>query len=236
MERRFPGFPQETLRFLRQLSRNNNREWFQAHRELYEEKVKAPMIGLVLALGGALQVFAPELVADPRRAIFRIYRDTRFTQDKSPYKTQIAAVFVPRGIPKHRGAALYFHISPEEVLIAGGIYMPAPVDLRAIRRHIAVHSDEIRKIISNREFKKIFGRLEGEQLTRAPREFPPDHPAIDLLRYKQYLVSITHPPQFAEDPRLFSRILTSFTAMMPLVRFLNIPLKADTASLSPDSR
>jgi uncharacterized protein (TIGR02453 family) len=228
----FPGFPPEALNFLRQLSRNNNREWFQAHKAIYEEKVKMPMIALVLSLGGAMQSFAPEMVVDPKRAIFRIYRDTRFSRDKAPYKTQVAAVFAPRGIPKHQGAVLYFHISPEEVLIAGGIYMPIPAELRAIRRHIAVHWEELSKITNNRNFRKIFGRLEGEQLTRAPREFPQDHPAIDFLRYRQYLVSVTEPPRLAESPHLVPRMLTAFAAMMPLIRFLNAPLKASPPAAS----
>lgn len=230
----FPGFPPEALKFLRELSRNNNREWFQTHKATYEEKVKMPMMALVLSLGGAMQGFAPEMIVDPKRAIFRIYRDTRFSQDKSPYKTHVAAVFGPRGIPRHQGAVLYFHISPEEVLIAGGIYMPIPAELRAIRRHIAAHWEELREITESRNFRKILGNLEGEQLTRAPREFPKDHPAIDFLRYKQYLVSITEPPKLAETPRLAPRMLTAFAAMMPLIRFLNAPLKASSlAAPSP---
>jgi uncharacterized protein (DUF2461 family) len=104
--------------------------------------------------------------------------------------------------------------------------MPTRPELRAIRRHIAAHWEELNKITNNRNFRKILGRLEGEQLTRAPREFPQDHPAIDFLRYKQYLVSVTEPPKLAETPRLVPRILTAFAAMMPLVRFLNAPLKA----------
>jgi uncharacterized protein (TIGR02453 family) len=226
----FPGFPPEALKFLRQLSRNNNREWFQANKEVYEQKVRLPMIRLVDALGGAMQGFAPEMVSDPKRAIFRIYRDTRFSKDKSPYKTHVSAVFVPRGFPKLRGAALYFHVSPEEVLIAGGIHMPLPADLRAIREHIAGQGRELRDIISQRNFKKIFGGLEGEKLTRAPGGFPPDHPDLDLLRYKQYLVSVSDAPELAGGPGLFQRMLTAFPAMMPLVRFLNAPLSAQFRS------
>lgn len=124
MMKTFPGFPPEALRFLRQLKRNNNREWFRAHKEIFDLKVKVPMVEVVLALGGALQSFAPELITEPDRAIYRIYRDTRFSPDKTPYKTHIAAHFAPRGVAKHAGAGLYFHIEPSEALIAGGIYMP----------------------------------------------------------------------------------------------------------------
>ena len=120
----FDGFSPETLRFLRQLKGNNNREWFLAHKDIYEQKVKAPMTELVLDLGQAMKQVAPELVVDPKRAIYRIYRDLRFSADKSPYKTHVAAIFVPRGIPKKTEACLYFHIEPAQVLVAGGVYMP----------------------------------------------------------------------------------------------------------------
>ena len=221
----FAGFPPETLKFLRQLKRNNNREWFLAHKQIYEEKVKGPMVDLVIALGGAMQSFGPEMIVDPKKAIYRIYRDIRFSADKSPYKTHIAAVFVPRGIPKNSAAVLYFHLSPEEALIAGGVYMPGSAELRAIRQYIAGHWEELQAILKDRAFKKMFGGLWGEQLSRPPRGFLPDHPAIDLLRNKQYLVSVTETPAFAESGGLFPRLLTCFAAMMPLIRFLNAPLR-----------
>ena len=222
----FAGFPPEALKFLSGLARNNSRDWFLAHKHVYEQRVKAPMVELVLALGGAIQSFAPELVVDPKRAIFRIYRDIRFSADKSPYKTQVAAVFIPRGFPKNEGACLYFHIDPREALIAGGIYMPSSAELRAIRQHIAEHWEELRSIVRRREFVRLFGGLEGEQLARPPKGFPPGHPAIDLLRYKQFLASVTEPASIAESPRFFPRLLECFRAMMPLIRFLNAPLAA----------
>ena len=135
----FRGFPPGTLKFLRQLQRNNNREWFLAHKQVYEQEVKAPMTELVTAIGGAMQGFAPELEVDPKKAIYRIYRDIRFSADKSPYKTHIAAVFAPRGMEKNRSAVLYFHIAPDELIIAGGIYMPDAPTLRVLRQYIAGH-------------------------------------------------------------------------------------------------
>ncbi len=220
----FPGFPHETLRFLSQLKRNNTREWFLAHKDVYEQKVKGPMVELVQALGGAIQAFAPEMVVDPKRVIYRIHRDTRFSPDKTPYKTHIAALFTPRGIPKHAGAALYLHIAPEEILIGGGVYMPGTAELRSIRRHIADNSEELRTILNRPDFKRRFAGLEGDRLVRAPKDFPPDHPAIDLLRYKQFLVSVVEPSRLAETPKLFPRVIVLFASMSPLVRFLNAPL------------
>ena len=225
MDTIFPGFPQETLKFLRSLRRNNNRDWFLAHKEVYETSVRAPMLELVTDLGGAILNFAPEMVVDPRRNIYRINRDIRFSQDKSPYKTHIAALFWPRGLAKNACAALYFHLEPAEVLVAGGIYMPGSAEIRVIRDHIAENWEQMRAIVSAAQFRRLFGRLEGEQLSRPPRGFPLEHPAIDLLRHKQFLVAITDPPALAESPKLFPRIITAFAAMMPLIRFLNAPLQ-----------
>ncbi len=222
----FEGFPPDTLRFLRQLKRNNNREWFLAHKDVYETKVKSPMTDLVLALGQAMQQSAPELVVDPKRAIFRIYRDTRFSADKRPYKTHVAARFVPRGVPKNTGACLYLHIEPAEVIIAGGAYMPDSATLRAMREHIAAHWEDLLAITHARQFRKMLGSLQGERLIRPPAGFSADHPAIDVLRQKQFYVTQSEPAGLAEGPELFPRLVTLFSAMLPLVRFLNAPLQS----------
>lgn len=226
MSNGFDGFPPETLKFLRQLKRNNNREWFMANKEIYEEKVKAPMVELVLALGGAVGNLAPELIVEPKQAIYRIYRDIRFSSDKSPYKTHVAAIFAPRGIAKHCGAGFYFHFEPAEVIVAGGVYMPDAGALRAIRQHIAAHWQELRSILGRKDFKKLFAGLEGERLARPPLGYPADHPAIELLRHKQFYVSATEDSKLAETPRLFGRLLTLFVSMLPLLRFLNAPLRS----------
>jgi len=221
--RTFQGFPPEGLAFLRQLRRNNNRDWFQAHKDAYENTVKAPMAELVLAIGEAFRRFAPEMVADPKVSLYRIYRDTRFSRDKSPYKTQTAAVFPVRGLPKNSGPGLYFHISPEEVLIGGGIYMPEPELLRAVRQHIAAHPRKFASIVEGPGFRKAFGELEGEQLRSVPKGFVSDHTAARYLRYKQFLFGEEHPASLATTPRLLPAILKCFKNGMPLIRFLSEP-------------
>src|SRR5437588_9804334 len=140
----FPGFPPGGMQFCRALARHNNREWFLPRKPVFEEKVKQPMRQLVEALNGAMKGFAPEYMADPEKAIYRIYRDTRFSKDKTPYKDHIAASFPRRGIPC--GAGFYFAVSPREVGVGGGVYMPAPETLLAIRHHVAEHHREVRKI------------------------------------------------------------------------------------------
>src|SRR4051812_40543113 len=113
----FSAFPAEALQFLRTLKRHNNREWFQEHRGIYEQSVKQPMADLIETLSDEFQEFAPEMIASPKVSAYRIHRDTRFSKDKSPYKTHIAAVFPRSGLGKHEGAGFYIHIAPSEVLI-----------------------------------------------------------------------------------------------------------------------
>ncbi|MFN8009630.1 MAG: DUF2461 domain-containing protein, partial [Terriglobia bacterium] len=218
------GFTKETLEFLRLLKRNNRRPWFQKHKAIYDEKVRQPMVELVQAMNYELLDLAPELVTEPRKAIYRIYRDIRFSSDKSPYKTHVAALFSPHHLPKHAGAALYVHLDRDEFLVAGGVYMPGPKELWDIRNHVAQHLTAFKEILANRRFKKAFGTLEGEQLSRVPKGFPSDHPAAEFLRYKQFLISAVHPPEVALNSGLLELLRNYTQAMTPLIRFLNMPL------------
>ena len=219
----FRGFPPDGLQFLKQLKRNNNRPWFQSHKDDYEKYVKLPTQELVVRIGEAFRRFAPEMVADPKISIYRIYRDTRFSRDKTPYKTHTAAVFPVRGLPKNSGPGLYFHISPEEVLVGGGIYMPDPALLRAVREHIAAQPRKFIDIVEGRAFRKAFGELEGEQLQSMPKGFSADHTAASYLRYKQFLFGELYPAKIAVTPRLLPTILDCFEKGMPLIRFLKEP-------------
>src|SRR5438067_2623937 len=153
MKSRFAGFPPEGIEFFAKLMRNNRREWFQPRKPIFEEKLKTPMRDLVIALNGALRSFAPECVTDPDKAIYRIYRDTRFSKDKTPYKDHIAASFPRRGIPC--GAGFYFQVSHRGVGIGGGVYMPPPETLRAIRQHLVEHHGSVRKITGTRAVRQL---------------------------------------------------------------------------------
>ena len=220
----FSTFPEAGLRFLRQLKRNNNRDWFLAHKTEYEECIKKPMEDLITGLAAEFSRFAPEIQASPRTSLYRIYRDTRFSKNKSPYKTHVAAVFQPRGLPRHEGAGFYFHISTDEVLIGGGLYMPLPEDLRTIRETIAADPSRFASILKDRRFRTTFGELSGEQLARVPRGFPPDHRAATHLKFKQYLAALVLPAKSATSPNFCKTLVETFKAATPLIRFLNDPI------------
>jgi uncharacterized protein (TIGR02453 family) len=220
----FSGFPAAGMQFFRSLKRNNRREWFQPRKHLYDEQVKAPMAELVTALNAELIRFAPDYVAEPAKAIYRIYRDTRFSKNKTPYKTHIAAIFPRRSLEKHEGAGLYFSVSPAEIEVAGGVYMPGPGALLAIRTHLAEHHEEFTRIVKSRKLRELVGDLHGEQLSRVPKGFPRDHEAADLLRYKQWLLYVMLDPALAATPRLLPEIRTRFEVMMPFLEFLNAPM------------
>ena len=219
-----PRFTADTLKFLRGLKRNNRRDWFNARRDDYEAHVRQPMMAIVERLSRDLLEFAPELVADPRKSLFRIHRDTRFSPDKSPYKTHAAAVFPPRGFERHRGAGLYFHIGGEEVWIGGGLYAPDTSQLVAIREHIGDNVQRLRTIVESPAFRRHVGRLEGERLRRVPRGYPQDHPAAEFLRYRQFIAGREFPPPFATGAAFYRTLLRVFAEVAPLVRFLNEPL------------
>jgi len=224
MRSRFPGFPAEAVKFYRGLARNNTREWFQPRKPIYDEKVKAPMVELVTALNEAMMDFAPDYVTDASKAIYRIYRDTRFSPDKTPYKTQIAASFARRGMEKHGAAGYYFAISHKGVEVGGGIYMPTPDTLLAVRNHIAERHAEFRRLAEASSVKRLFGAVQGEQLSRVPKGFCAEHPAADLLRFKQFLLFTTSDAAIVTTPQLYVELEKRFRALTPFLDFLNAPL------------
>ncbi|MBZ5608674.1 MAG: DUF2461 domain-containing protein [Acidobacteriia bacterium] len=222
----FAGFPAEAAKFLRSLKRNNRREWFQPRKHLYEQHVKAPMLELVAALNAGLARFAPEYVTDPKKAIFRIYRDTRFSHDKTPYKTHIAASFSRRAPERLGTGGFYFSISPEGIEVAGGIYHPEPDVMLAVRTHIGEHHEELRRILKVRKTLTLMGGLQGAELTRAPKGFEPGHPAIGWIKMKDWILDVTLDASLAPTPKLHGEILERFRAMAPVIEFLNRPLIA----------
>jgi uncharacterized protein (TIGR02453 family) len=218
-----PVFPDVGLKFLRSLKRNNNRDWFNRHKSTYETAVKQPMVQLTASLAEDFARFAPEMLVN-KASLYRIHRDTRFSKDKSPYKTHVAAVFPRAGLGKHEGAGFYFHIAPAEVLIGGGLYMPLPEDLNAVRSHIAGNYEILATIVNNRRFKRLCGEVNGDRLSRVPRGFAADHPAAEYLKLKQFLAGRTFPADAAVEPGFYKLLVETFEAMVPFIRFINEPI------------
>lgn len=217
-------FSPEALKFLRGLKRNNDREWFQARRDIYERELKAPMLALIGEVNEAMLSFAPENVRPPQKAMMRIYRDIRFSKDKRPYKTNVAAWWARTGLEKTSGGGYYFHVSPDEVIIAAGVYMPEREQLLAIRRYLVEHHAELRRILAGKKLRSLMKEFEGLPLTRPPKGFAPDDPAMDLIRQRQWGVTAHLPPGIAAKPGLLKEIVERFKAAAPMVALLNAPL------------
>ena len=213
-------FTRKTLTFLRALKRNNDREWFQAHRDDYDIHVKAPMMLVIERLGREFRAFAPDLMADPKKSLYRIWRDTRFSADKRPLKTNAAAVFPHRRGNRHTSAGFYFEISAGWVWAGGGVYMPEPPALHRIRTTIAGDYEGFHAVATARALRAI-GGLHGETLTRVPRGFRSDHPAAGYLKYKQFLGFQEWPPELMTKAEFWPALLKTFRAIAPLVAYLN---------------
>ena len=222
---KFEGFPAEAVTFFRGLRKNNTREWFQSRKEIFDTKIRAVMEELVGLINADLGKFAPMHIAEPKKAIYRIYRDTRFSNDKTPYKDHIAANFPRLGMEKHSAAGFYFSVSDKEVEVAGGLYMPGPAELLAIRTQIADQHERFGKIVRNKKVIEFFGPLAGTALTRVPKGFDAAHPAADWIRMKQWMFYKTFPgSELMKSKELRKTVAQGFQLVTPLLEFLNEPL------------
>jgi uncharacterized protein (TIGR02453 family) len=225
----FPGFTPAALTFLRHLARHNEREWFKARKAQFDERLLIPLRLLVEEMDVRLARVAPELHGSPKRSIFRIHRDTRFSKDKSPYKTHVSCWFAHTragqgvGTETHgAGAGYYFHLEPGASMVAGGIWMPARPALSSIRERIATRGPELQKLLRSRALSTRFSPLSEEgKLIRTPRGFASDHPHAELLRHSSFTVSAPLSDEEVLDPALPVRLEKDFVAMRPLVRWLN---------------
>src|SRR5262244_2547564 len=221
MKSAFPGFSPDALTFLRNLKRNNRREWFQPRKEQYETLIKIPMLELVGQLNTAFSSFAPKYVTDPPKSVYRIYRDTRFSHDKTPYKTHISAIFPRRTAVKRAGAVFYFHFTEKDVLAFGGVYAPDRDELRAYRALLAERHEEFEEMLHDKKLRRLTTGLQGEQLSRIPKGFPCDHPAESLLRRRQWHVMSKLDIKLVTTSRLLPEVARRFAVMVPFVEFLN---------------
>lgn len=221
-----PDFSDKSLKFLRALKRNNRREFFHERRAEYDAHVHAPMVAIVERLAEDFARVAPDFIASPKVSMFRPWRDTRFSADKAPLKTNVAAVFPHRALGRMQGAGLYFELAPEHVWIGGGLYAPDSAALHAVRAHIAERHGKLSAIVKKPAFTRILGAMHGDRISRVPRGFDADHPAADLLRHKQFLASREEAPEFATRPDFYRHLLATFEALTPFVLFLNEPIVA----------
>jgi len=217
-------FSNEAVKFLRGLKRHNDRVWFDERKAVYERELKAPMLAVIGEVNAAMVEFAPMHVRPPQKIMMRIYRDIRFAKDKRPYKTHVSAWWVRDGLEKTSGGGFYFQVSPEEVVIAAGVYMPEREQLLAIRRHLAEHHAEFRRLMKGKRLRSLMEENDGVALTRAPKGFPEDHPAIDLLKNRQWGVSVRLPGERATKATLVKDVVERFKAAAPLIELLNAPL------------
>jgi uncharacterized protein (TIGR02453 family) len=216
----FEGFPIEGIRFLEKLKRNNNREWFKQHKSEYDKFVKLPMQSFIAALRHRMETIIPEIDINPAKNIFRIYRDTRFGNDKTPYKTNVAAVFHLRGYWQD-SAGYYIHIEPGTIYVGGGIYMPTSAQLKLVRSAISECKNEFSTIVENKKFKARFGTLEGNKLQRAPLGYSPDHPMIEWLKYKSYYTGLEWNEKECRTADFVIKVANVYGDLRDLIRFLN---------------
>ncbi len=211
----------KTFDFLRQLKENNTREWFQANKKAYEA-AKAEAEALIAVTIKELNILDPMIQApEVKDCMFRIFKDVRFSKDKSPYKTNFGA-FISKGGRKTFNPGYYIHIEPGASMVAGGVYMPQPDILKLVRNEVYFNSDEFNKILEAKDFVKYFGTLDDfDKLKKPPKDFPADFPFVELLKYKSYIVSSMIDDEVVLSAKFPSLILEISKAMLPLNTFLN---------------
>jgi uncharacterized protein (TIGR02453 family) len=220
----------EGLSFLRNLARHNDREWFKPRKAVFDAELKEPMLVIIRKVNEAMESFAPAYVRPAEKCLFRIYRDTRFSADKKPYKTHVAAWWMPNGFKKTSGAGFYFHVDPKEVVVAAGAWMPDKEQLAAIRHWLLDHHAEFRKVLQKPSVSRTFAEFEGNALTRPPKGFPCEHPAMDLIKCRQWGLSTTLPAAAALDADFAKVLIRHFKLAAPMVDALNTPLVAALAT------
>ena len=209
-----------TLQFLTELGKNNNREWFAKHKPRYQEAYAE-----IKSLGNALSDKMSMHDEIEEVKTFRIYRDVRFSKNKLPYKTSLSG-YLKRATKLRRGG-YYFHIEPGNSFIGGGFWNPNPADLKRIRQEIAANPAELRAIIADKRFKKVFGELQGNEVKTAPRGYTVDDPAIDLLRKKQYLVYHPFTDKEVMAKNFVDKLDKNFQAMRPFFDYMSEVLTTD---------
>jgi uncharacterized protein (TIGR02453 family) len=216
--------PPSTFEFLRELREHNNREWFNAHKPRYQAEL-AQVAELAEQLLARMSLHDELEPMTAKQSLFRIYRDVRFSKDKSPYKTHFSGQM--KRATKWRRGGYYFHFEPGGSFAGGGFWAPNAADLKRIREELAADARPLRELIAAPEFRETFGQLEGEQLKTAPQGYSADHPDIDLLRYKQFLLTRAFTDQEVTAPGFLDQLVESFRRMIPFFDYMSEVLTTD---------
>lgn len=222
MAGRYARFRPETLRFLEELAANNNRDWFRENKARYEEQVLDVALRFIQSMQGPLHELAPHFVALPTRvggSLMRVYRDTRFSRNKTPYKTNIGIQFRHEQARDVHSPGYYVHIDPEQAFVGVGMWRPDSEPLRGIRERIAAKPEEWRRATSDKSFRRHFD-LGGETLKRPPRGFDPAHECIDDIKRKSFIAVRQFDVSDCLKPQFQRTVESSFRMAEPFMRFL----------------
>lgn len=210
----------ETLDFLKKLDKNNNRDWFQANKKAFDSAQDNLTAFTDYLIGEAGKFDSAVATLDPKSCVFRIYRDVRFSKDKSPYKTNLGAYISPGG-RKSMLPGYYFHLQPGQSFIAGGEHMPDGPETLKIRTAIANNTDEFLKIVGKRSYRDTFGEMRGDKLKSAPKSFDPEHKALEYLKLKEFMAfTELHDDKFLVSGEFPKHLVKTMKEMYPLVGFL----------------
>jgi uncharacterized protein (TIGR02453 family) len=216
--------PPSVFSFLEDLKENNHREWFQNNKTRYQEQYNYALQFADELLIRMKQIDTIETISG-KKSLFRINKDVRFSKDKSPYKTNIGGALTRA--TKYLRGGYYFHIEPGNCFLGGGFWAPSPEDLKHIRLQIAADPGPLQQILSSKEFIATFGQLEGEQLKSAPKGFSKDHPAIDLINYKQFLLIKKLTDEEVQSKQYLETVVSTFQAMRPFFDYMSEILTTD---------
>jgi uncharacterized protein (TIGR02453 family) len=226
MLKQSPTIDKETIGFLVDLAKNNNRDWFNANRDFYEQ-AKRDFLSFIESLIAAISDFDKSIgTLEAKDCHFRIYRDVRFSHNKDPYKANMGA-YISRGGKKSPFAGYYLHLEPNASFVSGGIYMPQPLILRKIRSDIETYAGNFKEIVEGKNFVSTFSSLGEESLKRVPQGFSPDSPVAKYLKLKH--ITPTH--RLSDDdillPNAFTTIVNMYKVMFPLIEFLNTAIEQE---------
>ncbi len=219
---RYTGFKPETLEFLRELKKNNNRDWFKENKSRYEEQVLDVALHFIQSMQDPLREITPHFTAIPKRmggSLMRVYRDTRFSKNKLPYKTNIGIQFRHEQAKNVHSPGYYVHIDPDDIFLGAGMWMPESESLHGIRQRIADKPAEWQCAKGDKAFVRHF-KLGGSSLTRPPRGFDKEHPMIEDIKRKSFIAVKNMNLGDVLDPRFQRKVETAFKAATPYMEFL----------------